>query len=231
MGKEMSNLVRMDPARIQIAYTPTTRRLPTAVLLDMTHRVSVLQYVDGTHAVEVDHLRELQFPKQRFDKPVQIAIFMYGVMRQPPQPQQQPDNPLVPLRDLPTDITFPGLSPQHQVPLETRRLVARLHLNLGHPSPQELTRMVAYHGGAPPSVNMCIEHMRCATCERLKPPQHPRPAAVAKMNVGQFADEVQGDFVYIRTLHGENVAVLGLLDRATGPSSCCMPIQGLQRRL
>lgn len=81
-------------------------------------------YADGSHAVEADHLPELQFPKQSFDKPVQFAIFMYGIMREQPQPQQQPDNPLVPLRDLPTDITFPGLSPQHQVPLEVRRLVS-----------------------------------------------------------------------------------------------------------
>ena len=36
------------------------------------------------------------------------------------------------------------------------------------------------------------------------------------MTVGQFGDEVQGDFIYIRTINGENVVVLGLLDRATG---------------
>ena len=216
LGQDMANLVRMDAVRIQVAHTPTTRRLPTSILLDISHRACVLQYTDGSRALELEHLPDLQFPKQRFVKPVQFAIFMYGTMREVQQPAEYSNDPLIPLRDLPTDITFPGLTQQHQVDQDTRRLVARLHLNLGHPSSQELSRMVAYYGGAPPAVNMCIQHLKCATCERLKPPQHPRPATTAKMTVGQFGDELQGDFVYIRTINGENVAVLGLLDRATG---------------
>lgn len=39
---------------------------------------------------------------------------------------------------------------------------------------------------------------------------------MAKMTVGQFGDELQGDFIYVRTIRGENIAILGLLDRATG---------------
>ena len=114
----------MNAVRIQVAHTPTTRRLPQAVLLEMTHRVCVLQYTDGTRALEVDHLPELQFPKQRFDKPVQFAIFMYGTMHEHREPRVEADDPLIPIRDLPTDITFPGLTQQHQIPPETRRLVA-----------------------------------------------------------------------------------------------------------
>jgi len=212
LGRQMCDLSRMDATRIHIAHAPTTRRL----LFDMTHRVNVLQNSDGTRALEVDHLPDLQFPKQRFDKLVQHAVIMYGTMRNVDEPKTEVDNPLLPLRDLPTDITLPGLAEHHQVPADVRRLVARLHLNLGHPTAQELSRMIVYYGGAPSAVNMCIQHLRCATCERLRPPQHPRLAALAKMTVGQFADEVQGDFVYVRTLMGENVAILGLLDRTTG---------------
>ena len=46
--------------------------------------------------------------------------------------------------------------------------VARLHINLRHPSPQDLTRMVAYYGGAPSSITTFIQHLRCSTCDRLK---------------------------------------------------------------
>lgn len=106
-------------------YTPTTRRLPSAVLLEMTHRACVLQFTDGARALELEHLPALQFPKQRFEKPVQFAIFMYGTMREVQQPAGYSEDPLIPLRDLPTDITFPGLTQQHQVDQETRRLVAR----------------------------------------------------------------------------------------------------------
>ena len=218
LGARMANLARMDAVRIQVAFTPTTRRLPTAVLLEMTHRVSILQFTDGTRSLELDHLPDLQYPRQRFDKAVQFAVFMYGVMREVPnsQPEQPTEDPLIPLRDLPTDVTFPGLQPHHQVNLDTKRLVARLHLNLGHPSPQEMSRMIAYYGGAPPAVNMCIQHLRCATCERLKPPQHPRPAASPSLKVGQFGDEVQCDFIFLRTINGQSIPVLGLIDRATG---------------
>ena len=188
-GQAMSSLIRMDAIRIQVAHTPTTRRLPTNVLLEMTHRATILKYTDGSIKIELDHLPDLQFPKQRFEKPVQFGIFMYGTMREVQQPTTSTD-PLIPIRDLPTDITFPGLPQQQQIPQEVRKLVARLHLNLGHPSKQELSRMIAYHGGAPPAVNICIQHLKCATCDRLKPPQQPRPAALAKMHVGQFGDEL-----------------------------------------
>ena len=161
--------------------TPTTRRFPTTVLLEMTHRACILKYVDGT----------IRVPTISTD-------------------------PVIPIRYLRTDITFPGLPQQQQIPLEIRKLAARLHLNLGHPSPQELSRMIAYHGGAPPSVNMCIQYLKCATCDRLKPPQNRRPATLAKMTVEQFGEKLQGNFVFLRTINGESVPVLGLLDRASG---------------
>jgi len=95
-------------------------------------------------------------------------------------------------------------------------MVARLHLNLGHPSAQELTRMIAHYGGAPGHVLSCIQHLHCATCHRLKDVQKARPATTPSFTVGQFADEVQGDLFYVRLLNGENIGVLGLVDRATG---------------
>ena len=94
--------------------------------------------------------------------------------------------------------------------------VARLHINLRHPSPQDLTRMVAYYGGAPSSITTCIQHLRCSTCDRLKSPQQPRPTTMPKFIAGQFGDEIQGGIFYLRLLSTEAVPILGLVDKATG---------------
>ena len=143
---------------------------------------------------------------------------MFGKMRDAPDPQPTADDtqPNIPIPYLPTDITFPNLPTGHGINLETRKTVARLHLNLGHPSPQELTRMVAYYGGAPSSTTTCIQHLRCATCDRLKNVQQPRPATMPKFTAGQFGDEVQGDLFYVRLLSTEAIPILGLVDKATG---------------
>ena len=217
MGKKICDLMRMDAVRIQCAHTPTTRRIPTAVIMEAktTHRAALLQYVDGTRDLEVENVEELHLPRQRFDRPVQMAIFMYGSPRQQPDVQPRGDNldNQLPLADLPTDVSFPNLN---GVNTETKRTVARLHLNLGHPSPQELMRMIAYYGGAPTAIMTAVQHLKCATCERLKPPQPPRPATMPKFVAGQFGDELQGDIFYVRIMTSEAVPILGLVDKATG---------------
>ena len=76
--------------------------------------------------------------------------------------------------------------------------------------------MVAYYGGAPSSITTCIPHLRCATCDRLKNIQQPRPAAMPKFTAGQFGDEVQGDIFYVRLLSTEAIPIFGLVDKATG---------------
>ena len=213
LGQEISNLLRMDTSRIQVVYTPTTRRLPTSMLLEITHRAALLQYNDGTRNLEVEHLSEIQFPKQRFSKGVQIAIFAYGIMRNEPEPvRQNADSEVLPLADLPTDITFPGAI---NCSVETKKMIARLHLNLGHPSKQELLRMLAYHGPVSSTVVQAAQTLRCSTCLRTAPPQNARPAALPRY-VGQFNDEVQIDIFWCRTLTSESYMVLGIVDRATG---------------
>ena len=220
LGKKICDLARMNAVRIQCAYTPTTRRIPTALAFDseVTSRAALLEYANGRRVLEVDNILELQLPKQRFDTPVAVAIFMYGTLREEPptRPTATDEDAKLPLADLPTDITFPGLPSGHGINVDTRRTVARLHLNLGHPSPQELIRMVAYYGGAPSAIITCIQHLKCSTCERLKSPQQPRPATMPKFIAGQFGDEVQGDLFYVRLLTGDAIPVLGLVDKATG---------------
>ena len=86
--------------------------------------------------------------------------------------------------------------------------VARLHINLRHPSPQDLTRMVAYYGGAPSSITTFIQHLRCSTCDRLKNPQQPRPTTMPKFIAGQFGAEIQGGIFYLRLLSTEAFPIL-----------------------
>ena len=60
--------------------------------------------------------------------------------------------------------------------------------------------------------------MSCATCERLKGPQQPKPASANTISTtaSQFNELIQGDFFYVRSCTGDAVQVLGLADTATG---------------
>ena len=92
--------------------------------------------------------------------------------------------------------------------------MARLHLNAGHPSKQEMIRLFTMHGVITPHVLQCLEHLQCGTCKRTSLPQHPRPAAVPQMS-GQFGDRLQADRFWIRELSGRNHCFLGVVDMAT----------------
>lgn len=106
-----------------------------------TTRAAFLVFNDDTRAVEVEDLGDLQYPRQRFDRPVRYAVFAYGHRRDLPQQPETSSPATTPtmVPSLPTDIDFPGLS--REVSQEFRAARARLHLNLGHPSRQELCRL------------------------------------------------------------------------------------------
>ena len=214
IGAKIQDLFRLDANKIQAVMAPTTRRVPSNIE-DYSTRAAFLLFNDDSRSVEMEDLTELRFPKQRFSKPVRLAIFAYGFRRglpEPVSPEQSKAPTMVP--NLPTDIDFPGLSPE--VPQEVRSSVARLHLNLGHPSRQELSRLLAYEGNLPDVVHECARKLRCATCERLKPKQAPRPSGQPSLVIGQFGDELQMDVFYCRTLTTQTFIVLGMVDRATG---------------
>ena len=217
LGGRISQLARMDLVRIQAVSTPTTRRMPPNILLDITYRAAVLDFADGTRTFELDSLADMQFPRQRFAKTVKVALFMFGVMKEIKLPSDQDESkrpPHLPLLGLPTAISFPNLPAG--IPAESRKLTARLHLNLGHPSKQEMMRMVSYYSNPPNTIIQCIQHLQCSTCLRLAPPQNPRPSTMPDFIVGQFADVVEGDVFFVRTMEGPALPILGLLDRATG---------------
>ena len=216
-GKAIQDLVRIDAIKIQAVANPTTRRVPPNIDEWYT-RANVLFFNDGQRAVEVEDLGDLRFPKQRFSKPVRYGIFIYGDRRKipeaepQPQRQEQPGPSVVP--GLSTDIDFPGLP--STVPPEVKRTAARLHLNMGHPSSQELCRLLAYEGTIPDALYQAVRALRCATCERLRPPQKARPSTTPNITVGQFNDELQSDICYCKTVDGTTFMILGAVDRATG---------------
>ena len=221
LGKTIQDLFRIDAIRIQVVSNPTTRRIPSNVDEYYT-RAAFLLYNDNSRAVEVEDLGDIQFPKQRFTKAVRIAVFAYGERRALPDSTGTSSTTRTPtvVPNMPTDIDFPGLSTT--VPQETRAAIARLHLNMGHPSRQELCRLLAYEGDIPESVYECARKLRCATCERLRPPQQPRPSTKPHFFAGQFGDELQMDVFYCRTLTGHTFATLGMVDRATGFHQACI---------
>ena len=215
-GKMIQDLLRLNATRIQVVSTPTTRRLPVQ-FFDYVVRATFILYNDDSRAVEVEKLDEMQFPRQRFTKPVRIGIFVYGHPRPEPgleQHEEQPQHVPAIMPGLPTDIDFPGVSAG--ITQEVRSAVARLHLNMGHPSKEELCQMMAQQGSIPDAAFECARKLRCATCERLRPPQAPRPSTITKPFMGQFGDEIQMDVVYCRTLNSTTIMILGAVDRATG---------------
>ena len=184
-GRQLQDLFRMDATKIQVAYTPSQRRFNFEE--PFSARGAALEYADGARAIEVEQMEDVRFPKQRFHKPVRFAVFIFGASREEhlPPGQQQGDDPGVgvPVPGLPTDVTFPGLS---AVPPEIRRTVARLHLNLGHPTANELTRLACSQGTPSSTFIEAIRKLRCGTCERLRPPQQPRPVAQRNLEATQY---------------------------------------------
>eukprot|EP00438_Fugacium_kawagutii_P007101 Skav209599 [mRNA] locus=scaffold4140:22593:36171:- [translate_table: standard] len=163
LGKDISDLMRMDAFKIQVTYAPTTRRLPfTADNADnFEARAALLVYSDGSRAIEIENLAEIQFPRQRFHKAVKIGVFVYGKRRQEEQVQQPTDSHgHLAMPNLSTDITFPS-SPN--IPAATKQAIARLHINFGHPSASELMRLMA-HQNVPAAIIKTVQDLKCATC-------------------------------------------------------------------
>ena len=217
LGKDVQNLFRIKAVKILAAPSPIQRRFLMAQAYSA--RGVALEYIDGTRHIEVEQLEEIRHPKTRFSQAMRFAVFIYGDSLQEPDVPRGADaeDPSVPVPGLMTDITFPGLG--QQVPPEIRRSVARLHANLGHPSPHELTRLLLHRGVPNAAVLECVKKLHCATCERLKGPQQPRPASsstAAPSTASQFNELVEGDFFFVRLSTGEAVQVLGLADTATG---------------
>ena len=205
-------LVPWEITRIQVAMTPTMRRMPRDI--PFTHRCSALLYVDNTIEVDDEDVANIEFPKQRFARPVRTGIFVFGMADEDDadKTMQAEVSPDVHIPGLRTDVRFPGLPPN--IPREVQASIARLHVNSGHANKKELIRLFTMHGAINSQVLSCLEHLECGTCKRSRLPQAPRPAAVPAMS-GQFGDRLQIDRFWVRDLTGTNHCLLGMVDMAT----------------
>ena len=172
--------------------------------------------------VETETLDGLHFPKQRFANPVNYGIFWFGFADdQVPQEQPPLADPMHrPPEDLPAqpvhEVSFPNCPAN--VTRETRSAVARLHLNLGHPTEKELIRLLAWQGAASELMITAVKHIHCGSCHRLKRIPRPRPTTVPN-NVGQFNDFLQADVFWCRDLTGTNFPILGISDQSTATAA------------
>ncbi|CAE7210450.1 GIP [Symbiodinium necroappetens] len=207
-SKEMSMLKQLVPWEItkaQVYGKPMTRRVPVDV--PFTHRGAALITNGGKLQLESEDISEIRQPRLKFDVPVRIAIFFYGMAENDKEMKPARDDPKAHVPGLRTDVSFPGVP--DSIPKEVRAAVARLHCNAGHPSKQETIRLLAAHGSINSAVLTALDHLKCGTCERARTPLKPRPASVPEF-VGQFAEQLQADVFYVRDLSANNHPVLGV---------------------
>ncbi|CAE7356139.1 RE2 [Symbiodinium sp. CCMP2592] len=223
--KRISEMIPWRIERVQLAKAPKARRFPRDI--PFTHRATVLLYNDDEVACESDDVANIAFPHQRFPKPVRYAICVYGDAPEdptdvpaPPQPTGTPPvDPDVPPEEVHgADITFPNC----KAPREIKRAVARLHVNLGHPSSADLVRMLAQNGAVTPEAVSAAKALTCASCLRMRGNAPPRPSRLVDRFVGQLGDCVQMDIFYSRTVDGTNYPLLGIVDEATNLQQVCV---------
>ena len=215
--------------RVQIAKQPAIHRFPTHV--PHTHRGSALLFNDGSRDVTVEDLTDIRYPKGRFQKPVNIGIFFFGMAHSPQQgpDQQQPqpasvqphveDNPIARADFLDRDITFPENKDYNN---DTKNIVTRLHKNLGHPPAAELKKLLAMNGVSNQKILAAVDDLICGSCKRTRAPLKPAPSSMPQSNFRQFADAIQLDIVYIRDITGQNFPVLGIIDECTHLHQACI---------
>ena len=161
---------------------------------------------------------DIGFPRQRFLRPVRVAIFGYG--RAPadvPVQQNDPDDegapPSVPKGHRHNaELWFEGIS-NDQAPREIRSLVARLHVNMGHPRTADFVRHVVGCGASPATLRAAAA-LRCASCTRkgkLRP--QASPAKIPK--IGAFNTKIEFDMFYWIGGDGTARRMLGIIRTST----------------
>ena len=220
----LQQLVPWQLTRVQISLQPMLKRHPTHV--PCTHRGFAARYA-GADRVEVitEDLADVHFPRSRFPRPVEVAIFFYGYPEETDESMGIPgeeqkildDNNPQKFED-PTkeifhhEISFPNTS---GIDRTIKTSVARMHRNMGHLPPAEMIKLLALNGITGDHIIKCIKAMRCDACLRSKGPQRPNPATSNPQYLGQFADNLQMDIFYVRDITSTNHIILGIICEAT----------------
>ncbi|CAK8999613.1 Copia protein (Gag-int-pol protein) [Cleaved into: Copia VLP protein [Durusdinium trenchii] len=171
--------------------TPKTRGLPTQRMLnvpDITHRGAALLYHDNTIEVESQALEDLTNPNSRFERSVRVAIFIYGKPMAVETSAQR--RTLSKLTSPPTPV---AVEPEQTMkPWEPGAADAQ----------------------ASPAALIGARALRCAVCERSKPPREPRPSKTPPPT-RRFNERVMLDLLYTKDSSGETFAFLNQVDDAT----------------
>ena len=72
LGGRISELARMELVRIQAVSTPTTRRLPSNVILDITHRAAVLDFAMALEPLSWTAWQTCSFPSRGSPRPSRL---------------------------------------------------------------------------------------------------------------------------------------------------------------
>ena len=216
-------LVPWEISRIQVSKEPKARRLPKEV--DYTHRACIYQLVSGKLVIETEDARAIAFPRQRFEEPVKLAIFVYG--NAPPKDRSATEEDAK-RTGMDTEEGFAppciasGVRHNHeiwfenitndQVPKPLRSEVARMHINLDHPRREDFLRLLVGHG-ANNATLAAANALRCASCARKQAKKQPLPSTMPV--IGQFNDRLQKDCVNVIMADGVRVLFVGFIDKAT----------------
>ena len=99
-----------------------------------------------------------------------------------------------------------------QSPYKVRQALAHLHVALGHPSQERLTRMLMV-SGCGTVVTKAAHGMRCQICEAVRPPgAEPK---VSGQRPTRFGEKVLSDSFYVWDFKGERFNVTHLIDALT----------------
>ena len=230
LWKKISGLVGWHHLeRIQLSSHPAMFRMPSHI--PHTHRGWAILYSDGEIEVNYEDLGQVRHPRSRFRKSVRTAVFFYGYADSPHSQQETststdrpPDSsPHQPSSAQPSDnphnqmieekgFSWPRFS---KVTQDIRRLVTRLHRNLGHPEAAEMKKLLAMNGIRDDHILRGVDEMVCHSCQRVKQPNRPPPASTPAEGYLQFGDSIQMDIVYIRDITSKNYAVLGIICEST----------------
>ena len=215
----LEQLVPWRIERVQAAWTPQSRRFPQDIAF--THRGAALKLSTGELVLESEDMAQITYPKQRFARPVRVGLFFFGFPKETPetaaaaeQPgEQQATSSTRPLHGFETELWFED--PPREVDKKLQYSIARLHVNMGHPPKAELIRLMAASGNLTRKVLLALDSLRCGSCIRLQKPRPPPVSSVAPAFTGYFGEVLQADLVYIRTINGVAVPVLGMVCEAT----------------
>ena len=112
---------------------------------------------------------------------------------------------------------------RQEFPEQLRRVIVRIHTNLGHPQKSTLAKMISDAGGSEETIK-CATRYPCSSCKRMSRHRLRRPVSVPR--TPQFNDTLLAD-VYFWNYQGREVLVYSMIDEATR----CLVTQILPSRL